>query len=201
MSILGKIKAKLKTGEEQLIFNRQKTNYNLLDFWSWSVSDILTNATRGRFAEFIVSTAIGFDKKQVRGEWDAYDLTSNEGIKIEVKSSAYIQSWEQTEYSKIIFSIKPAREWDYEIDKRSNISKRHSDIYVFCHLKHKDQDTINPLEMEQWDFYVVSTKEINEKLGAQGKLSLGSLKKLASPVEYDQLKMEIQRIFNLEHLI
>jgi hypothetical protein len=154
MNILRKIKTTLKTGKEQLTVNKQDTNYNLLDFWRWSVSDILDNATRGRFAEFIVGSDIDFDSKQVR------------------------------------------EEWDYDIDKRSNISKRHSDIYVFCHLKHKDQETIDPLKMEQWDFYVVATKEINDKLGKQGTLSLGTLKKTTSPIEYKQIKIEIQRIYN-----
>jgi hypothetical protein len=31
-------------------------------------------------------------------------------------------------------------------------------VYVFCHLKHKDQHTIDPLKLEQWDFYVLLIK-------------------------------------------
>ena len=59
MSELKKIQAKPKDGTEFLTDKGTKTNYNLLDFWRWSVSDILSNATRGRFAEFIVGTAVG----------------------------------------------------------------------------------------------------------------------------------------------
>ena len=68
---------------------------------------MLSNATRGRFAEFIVGTAIGLDIKILREEWDAYDLLTNYGAKIEIKSAAYIQSWEQKGYSKCITFSEP----------------------------------------------------------------------------------------------
>ena len=105
---LTKIKSKPKTGTEVLSYNGVNTKYSLLDFWRWSVSDILSNATRGRFAEFIVGTAIGLNPEDLRDEWDAYDLTTVDGIKIEVKSAAYIQTWNQKKISNISFSIKPA---------------------------------------------------------------------------------------------
>ena len=105
MDELKEIKAIPKTGKESLIDIGLKTEYNLLDFWSWSMSDILSNATRGRFAEFIVGTVIGLNPENLREEWDAYDLKTNEGIKIEVKSAAYIQSWSQKNFSTISFSF------------------------------------------------------------------------------------------------
>lgn len=106
MSSLDKLTASLKTGEEPLRFNGAPTSFKLIDFWKWSVSNILSNATRGRFAEFIVASATNIDTTQVRDEWAAYDLVTAEAIKIEVKSAAYIQSWFQKSLSKISFIIK-----------------------------------------------------------------------------------------------
>ena len=63
MSSLGRIQATLKTGSERLIYDDKILDFSLLDFWRWSVSDILSNATRGRFAEFIVATAAKIDIK------------------------------------------------------------------------------------------------------------------------------------------
>ena len=166
-----------KSGKEFLTFNDKKTKYNLQDFWRWSVSDILSNATRGILAEFIVGTAIGLDPKDVRIEWDAYDLTSKDEIKIEVKSSAYIQSWEQKDYSKISFSIKPTHFLDPQTLLYQNEAKRHADVYVFCLLKHKNQDTIDPLKLEQWEFYVVSTKALESYGGSQNQIILSKLRK------------------------
>ena len=59
------IEATLKSGEEKLTYNGNNIGYKLINFWQWSVSDILSNATRGRFAEFIVGTAIEFDNAAV----------------------------------------------------------------------------------------------------------------------------------------
>ena len=62
------------------------------DFWAWAYSNILTNNLRGVFAEFLVGTALGV-VEGTRTEWDAFDLLYK-GAGIEVKSSAYLQSWD-----------------------------------------------------------------------------------------------------------
>jgi hypothetical protein len=191
MDELREIKADPKTGNECLTDNGQNTNYILLDFWRWSVSDILSNATRGRFAEFIVGTTVGLNPKKIRDEWDAFDLTTEDGIKIEVKSAAYIQSWNQKDFSTISFSIKSARYWDAQADRKRREAKRHADLYVFCHLKHKDQNTIDPLKMEQWDFYVLPTFRLDNYKRSQSSITINSLKKLTNPIQYGDLKKEI----------
>lgn len=73
-----------KTGEESFVFNGESTNIKLQEFWSWSSSDILNNAMRGVLAEFIVASSLGI-ADSCRVEWDAYDIITKEGIKIEVK--------------------------------------------------------------------------------------------------------------------
>ena len=64
---------------------------DILDYWSWAYSDIVGNTNRGALAEFIVARAIG-SEPAVRNDWAAYDLETPRGIKVEVKSSAYLQS-------------------------------------------------------------------------------------------------------------
>lgn len=195
MNELNIIKAKPKTGNENLTCEGGILNYNLLDFWRWSVSDILSNATRGRFAEFIVGTAIGLNPEDLRNEWDAYDLTAKNGAKIEIKSAAYIQSWYQKNYSTISFSIKAARGWDAETNVVQAEAKRHADVYVFCLLKHKDQSTIDPMKMEQWEFYVLPTRILDNYKRSQSSITIKSLKKLVEPISYNALKEEIKRAF------
>lgn len=196
MTNLKEIKAIPKIGSETITFNGVKTTYNLLDFWRWSVSDILSNATRGRFAEFIVGTTVGLNPDSLRNEWDAYDLTMENRIKIEVKSAAYIQSWNQKNFSSISFSIKPARLWESELNARQKVPKRHADLYVFCHLKHKDTATIDPLKMEQWDFYVLPTFRLDSYERSQSSITLNSLRKFTEPVSYSELKIEIEKAFD-----
>lgn len=158
MNSLGRIQATLKTGSERLIYDDKILDFSLLDFWRWSVSDILSNATRGRFAEFIVATAAKIDIKNVRDEWGAFDLITPNGIKIEVKSAAYIQSWFQRVLSTISFSTKAALYWDSETNKQSKIAQRSADVYIFCLLHHENKPTCNPLDLNHWEFYVVSTE-------------------------------------------
>jgi len=193
---LKEIKAIPKTGMELITNCGINTKYNLLDFWRWSVSDILSNATRGRFAEFIVGTAVEINLENLRNEWDAFDLTTEKGIKIEVKSSAYIQSWTQKKFSDISFSIKPAKFWDSESNMQSGEPKRHADIYVFCHLKHKVQNTIDPMKMEQWDFYILPTYRLDNYERSQSSITINSLRKLTEPKKYSELKTEIDKAYN-----
>jgi hypothetical protein len=190
---LTSIKATVKSGSEELTFDDKTVGYSLLDFWKWSVSDILSNATRGRFAEFIVGTSLDLKIENIRNEWDAFDLVTDDGIKIEVKSASYIQSWNQKDYSTISFSIKPAKFWDSENNMQSVESKRHADVYVFCLLKHKDQETINPLKLEQWEFYVLPTIKLDAYERSQSSITLNSLKKLTDAITYNELKENIYK--------
>tara|TARA_B100000949_G_scaffold36080_1_gene29924 strand:- start:606 stop:1031 length:426 start_codon:yes stop_codon:yes gene_type:complete len=105
---------------------------DILDYWSWAYSDIVGNTNRGALAEFIVARAIG-SEPAVRNDWAAYDLETPSGIKVEVKSSAYLQSWHQTAVSAPSFSIRKAKEWSPETNEFGEERLRHSDVYdVWC---------------------------------------------------------------------
>jgi hypothetical protein len=172
-----KLDATRKTGEEAFHHDNRVLNARLIDFWRWSASDLVSNATRGILAEYIVACALGV-AEGVRAEWDAYDLLTPSGVRIEVKSAAYLQSWYHKKLSNIIFSIRPTRSWDANTNGMDNDLKRQGDIYVFCVLNHKDKDTIDPLNLEQWDFYILSASILNEQFPTQKSISLSSLLKL-----------------------
>jgi len=195
---LGPTEIKKKTGKEAFISKRELKKFSLVDFWQWSTSNLLTNTTRGILAEYIVATDLGIDET-LQNDWELYDLTSKNGLKIEVKSSAYIQTWEQTKFSKISFSIKPSTKYNSKTSRFEGIPQRHSDYYIFCLLHHKNQETINPLNLDQWTFYIISTKILNEKLPNQKTITLSSLLKL-KPIkcEYGQIKEFIKPQENIK---
>ena len=135
---------------------------DILDYWSWVYSDIVGNTNREALAEFIVARAIG-SAPAVRNDRAAYDLETPSGIKVEVKSSAYLQSWHQTAVSAPSFSIRKAKEWSPETNEYGGESLRHSDVYVFCLLAYNgDKRMLDPLDLSQWEFYVVKTSEVTE---------------------------------------
>ena len=187
---LPKMKVTRKSGKEN--FLGMTDGHTLQNFWSWAFSDLVSNTERGKLAEYLVATAIGCDR-QVSQTWESYDLLSPEGIKIEVKTSAYIQSWKQKAFSTISFGIAEAQYWDgleYVGEK-----KRQADVYVFCVLKYKDQETINPLDLKQWDFYPVATSKLNSAFGEQKTVTLGSLRSRCkiTPCSYLDLKGAIEK--------
>ena len=179
------------SGNESFSFNNVTLSRSLLNFWQWSSSDLINNALRGVLAEYIVASALNIDTG-VREEWKAYDL-DYKNLRIEVKSSAYIQSWDQNKYSSISFSIKRTLAYD-EINNEV-IKNRKSDIYVFCLLVHKIQETINPLNLNQWRFYIIKTDTLNSNLGNAQSIGLAKLKSL-NPItcDYDKIKYSIDSI-------
>ena len=113
-----------------------------------------------------------------RAEWDACDLHTAQGKSVEVKSAAYVQTWHQRELSKISFDITPTNGWDAATNTVSAERKRQADVYVFCLLKHMDKATVSPLNLDQWEFYVLSTNRLNNLIDQQKTIRLASLLKL-----------------------
>lgn len=145
-------------------------------FWQWAFSDFMSNALRGVLAEYIVASAIGCAHGQ-RTEWDAYDLLTEEGLKIEVKSSAYLQSWHQNKHSVIRFDIGQKKAWDAQTNISSSEAIRSADIYIFCVFATTDKSIANPLDLSQWFFLVCPTELLAEKLGNQKTVGLATLEK------------------------
>jgi hypothetical protein len=167
-----------KYGREIFKSKGRGIGVTVLDFWRWAMSDFVSNAPRGVLAEFIVARALGI-KGGVRNPWDAFDLKTRSGIKIEVKSASYLQFWKQRDFSKIIFPIRVSRTWDHDtgVTRLSADSSRQADIYVFCVLAHKDKKTLNPLDLDQWEFYVMRTETINERFPKHKTVSLSKLER------------------------
>jgi excinuclease UvrABC ATPase subunit len=74
-------------------------NTTIGEFWAWAYSDILLNVNRGIFAEFLVANRLGIDvRKYPRTVYDYIDIRYR-GKTIEVKCSAYVQSWDLLDFS------------------------------------------------------------------------------------------------------
>lgn len=164
----------------------------LLDFWRWSASDLVSNATRGILAEFIVASALGINLDSVRDEWSAYDLQTPVGITVEVKSAAYIQSWSQQKPSIITFRIPCTQGWNAESNTYEQEFRRQAQVYVFALQAHQDKATIDPLNVDQWKFYVISTRVLDEKIPKQKTIGLKSLEALAGKgIPYQELRAAV----------
>ncbi len=181
--------------EEPFIFDEEPIGFSLLDFWIWSGSNVLNNTLRGQIAEYIITKATGATMPAIRLEWESVDIMTPQGIKIEVKSTAYFQSWHQDKPSEIRFNIKKTRPWDNETNQPAKTPRRSAQVYVFCLLANRDRDTINPLDLSQWKFYILPTTVIDSRLGDQKSVGISRLKDLgAEIVNYDQIHDTILKL-------
>lgn len=166
-------------GNEEFTLGGKNSGITVNEFWSWAYSDLLNNTYRGVLAEFLVEKSLAQNtppRTQMRVDWAPYDLISPTGRRIEVKSAAYLQSWEQDYYSKIIFDIAPHRAWDAKTGFAPE-AKRNSDLYVFCIYTALSRDE-SMLNLDLWDFYVLPTSVLNERVPVQKTIGLQSLQKL-----------------------
>ena len=190
---LGRLPVEPKTGQEELHADGEGLGSNLLSFWRWSISDLVSNVTRGRLAEFIVAKGLGIATDGVRNEWDAYDLETEDGVKIEVKSAAYLQSWHQERLSRITFRVPKTRSWDPDSNRLENEAKRPADVYIFAVLAHRDKSTVDPLNVNQWRFYVLPTRILDERTRSQHSITLKTLERLSNgSVTFQELRIAVQ---------
>ena len=158
------------------------------DYWQWAFSDLIGNSERGVIAEYLVAMASG-SERPVRNSWEPYDIQSTNGKKIEVKSAAYVQSWAQSKPSQIRFSIRKTLEWVPEENRFGKDRKRHSDLYVFCVLTEKIKSEVNPLDIEQWEFYIMSTQLMDKELADSQSISLATVLKYSQRYTFKQLNV------------
>jgi hypothetical protein len=181
-----------KTGRELFYGADTVSSVALIDFWRWTYSDLLGNTNRGRLAEFIVGRAVGLTLTDVRREWDEVDLITPTGLKIEVKSAAYLQSWYQKKLSDICFVVCPRRGWNAATNEVDLTARRHADVYVFAVLAHEDKTSVDPLNLSQWTFYVVPTSSLDSRKRSQYSITLRSLAALSKPFTFGQLRNAVE---------
>lgn len=174
------------TGNEEFALHGKGAGITVLDFWRWAFSDLIDNTQRGVMAEFLVYSSLNrtTPDTQRRENWLPFDVMSPSGRRIEVKSAAYIQAWTpENIFAQIRFDIGKKLAWDNATATSANVAKRNCDLYVFCLFTAKTKD-VPLLDLDYWDFYVLPTSVLDEKVPNQKGIALSSLLKL-DPVKTD----------------
>jgi hypothetical protein len=140
------------------------------------------NVTRGLLAEYLVACALGV-ADGVRCAWDACDVRTATGLRVEVKSAAYLQSWAQQRLSAIAFGIGPKLAFDAATGR----------AYVFRLLRRQDKATLNPLDLAQWEFYVVRTALLRQQFAGRTSIGLKELRVRRSSTLGSMLGSYLQR--------
>lgn len=186
-------------GDEKLINDGAYLPCTMLDFWKWSYSNLLHNMQRGKFAEFIVKYALEQGGIITRSETgtgiEPYDLegpiipSTGKISRVEVKSAAFVQTWDIKHPERANFSIAPAVMPDETGDYNEGAPKqRNNDVYVFTVYTAKDRRS-NILDLSWWEFYVLPTYKIeaDSRLRTQKTISLKNVKELCPALSFDNL--------------
>ncbi len=135
--------------------------WSVLDFWRWAFSDLRQNVVRGVLAEFLVARAVD-DPSPLRHAWDNFDVTTRSGIRVEVKSSAFLQSWTQRRLSRIGFAGLTGRSWSATTGRWGAERELRADVYVFAIHTLKEPKRYDALELSHWEFRVISAARLRE---------------------------------------
>jgi hypothetical protein len=144
------------------------------------------DALKGQFTEWLVSLLLGIRSKR-QLHWANTDLVTETGVRIEVKSSSYWQSWKfwgdggkprqlkmagKTEERRITFAGLKVRD-----NAPGSLPEYRSDLYVFGFQAQRDPRLWNALDLRQWEFYMLTRPEM-ETIGS-GSVSLITVRRKA----------------------
>jgi len=120
---------------------------------------LVTNVLRGHLAEAIIALALEPEWNWCSADYAGWDFERSDGIRLEVKQSAAMQSWSTGKPSKAVFDV--AARTGYWESGTEWIAKegRPAHLYVFAHhgVYGNHADHRDPA---QWEFYVVPTSAL-----------------------------------------
>lgn len=179
---------------EHFTIDGEATDMDMLDFWNWTYSNIYD--LQDTIAEYIVAKALGLEKAFNVDYWTLFDILYREK-RIEVKETSYYHSWQTDEEPKSEarnFGITKAYS---EYKDSASSFERQNDIYIFCLNTGYSRSESNPLNLNNWEFYVVPTSIINDLCKNAKTISLSRLRKITKPITYKQLKTKVDEVIDL----
>ena len=184
------------SGNEVFKSGDQDTGLSILDVWRYHNPNLYFQ--HGNIGEFLVASALGQKVTRDQDYWALCDVEYR-GRRIEVKTTAYYQKkkkkWGISKARS--FGIAPANSAYETENRKENRYERQNDIYVFCLNTGNTREESNPLQLLNWEFYVVPTAKINQVCGRKQKtISLGRVRKLAGMCRYEQIKENVDRIID-----
>ena len=133
----------------------------VLDFWRWAFANLCDDDVKGWFAEWLVGSLLGLPMTH-RISWANSDLITPGGIRIEVKASAYWQSWKRLNEDgthKVVEVVPEARATTIRfgglvagnsVELVGGPPSLKSDLYVFAFQRERDPELWDALNLDQW---------------------------------------------------
>ena len=183
-------------GKDLFELDGKTLDFSYMDFWKFQFSNIYN--LQEYIAEFLVAKSLGVTESFNTDHWTLYDVFYR-NTRIEVKQTSYYHPWnEGGKVSDVrVFGITKANS-NYESAAEDNRYERQNDIYVFCLNTGKTKEESYPLNLNNWEFYVVPTTFINEHCGDNKSISLNRLRSFGfAPLRYDEIKKAVDNIIDM----
>jgi hypothetical protein len=121
---------------------------------------LVTNVHRSMLVEAMVALALQPVWRWCSADYASHDFVNEAGMRLEVKQSAALQSWnaQSRKISKSQFDIA-MRTGEYIGENWHAGLRRNADIYVFAHHPVFD-GTADHRDPEQWNFHVVAESRL-----------------------------------------
>lgn len=161
-------------------------------FWQWAFSNFADNTIRGILAEYLIGSALKCDMSIPRDPWGNFDLLTPEDIRVEVKASGRVQSWD-SRGSKPVFSGLKGQLATADGASYEGPQEFRADVYVFALQTAEAPEEFRPLDLDQWRFWIISQQRL-EALN-QKSIGLSRVEKLGKESSHQTLRQNVSSIF------
>lgn len=152
---------------------------------------LVNNAFRGMLVEAMLAQVLEPEWRWCSADWASHDFENAEGVKLEVKQSAALQSWHKPGDSPSRGSFDIAsRTGRYEGARWIDEPGRAAQIYVFAWHPIVDHGLADHREPNQWQFYPVSARDLPD----QKTISLSRVSAFAEPCSIDQIAAKVRSL-------
>ena len=162
------------------------------DYWQWTYSDLMITENRRSLGLFLIANSLELTNMP-RINWGEVDLRYKRK-KISIDVSSRIQSWKQSKSKRIQFNITKKKGIHAKNEHSLTFKNREAEFYIFgLHLE-KNVSKADLLNLNQWEFYVISTKELDAKFPNKNKIGIRQLKSLCAAIEHKAIKKTIDTL-------
>ena len=149
---------------------------------------LVNNAFRGTLVEAMLAQVLEPEWRWCSADWASHDFENAEGMKLEVKQSAALQSWHKEGFApnRGRFDIAK-RKVRWEGAKRVDESGRYASLYIFAWHALIDPEVADHREPDQWSFYLVRADDLPD----QQSIALSRIDAVSQPVNIESVPAQI----------
>ena len=97
--------------------------------------------------------------------------------------------------SIISYNVPSTKAWDENTNIQEKDSKRQASFYVLCLLNEKTRELVNPLNIDQWRFWVIATQFFDKRKRSQKSITYNSLiEEVGESISFKEIKPSADKL-------